>query len=139
MFLITIKNFAIMNVYNLESNVPDASLINYFSETEGIEEISLYSITIQRKAYGQYIIVAQCNVNNARIINGRNVSNETINVRASTTNTQLIDAWNSSIHAWEEGEDGFDTWEEVVDCMLSTLNLSSEVIRLMDELDTEEE
>lgn len=78
--------------------------------TWNAESFTLESIQLRPSGHGHYDLVATMTVNGKSHIH-----------TSSTTNMQLVDAWKSGMQdIYEDGEDGFDDWDEVIETMLSS-------------------
>lgn len=79
-----------------------------------ISNFSLWDISVAPAGHGHYTIVSKFNVDEIEF-----------EMKAKTSNMQLIDAWKSGMNDnYETGEDGFDNWDEVVKTMLNTSHIT---------------
>lgn len=99
-------------------NVTEEHLIAAFGNTiEGVSTFNCYDISIFPKGHGHYKIKATFHINNEKLL-----------VTVTTSNMPLIDAWKSGINGlYEEGEDGFDNWEEVVKQMFFVIDSKNQI------------
>lgn len=103
-------------------NVSEENLSNYFDgELEDVKELNLWNVNILPSGHGHYSIEATFNVNGDELI-----------VKTKTSNMSLIDAWKSGMaDLYEDGEDGFDNWDEVVESMLYAIDAEDEIIEFI--------
>ena len=99
-------------------NVAQDQLSEYFSNSvDDIKELNLSDVSILPSGHGHYSIKAKFEVD----------GNE-LEVKTKTSNMQLIDAWKSGMNDnYEDGEDGFDNWDEVVESMLIVIDVENSI------------
>ncbi len=86
-----------------------------------VENLNLWYISIFPSGHGHYSIEAAFNVNDKELI-----------IKTTTSNMQLVDAWKSGMNDnYEDGEDGFDNWNEVVETMMSVVDAENEINELI--------
>jgi len=84
----------------------------------GVSVLSLWNISVVPSGHGHYDIFAEFKT-----------EEKVFKLKTTTSNMQLIDAWKSGMNdLYENGEDGFDDWDEVVESMLSTINAQDQII-----------
>ena len=100
----------ISNQYNISSEF----LTLYFDNIiTGVNDFELWSISVSPAGHGHYSIACEF------ILDGL-----TKIINTKTSNMHLIDAWKSGMSdMYEDGDDGFDNWDEVTETMLNTIDI----------------
>ena len=111
---------------NLTSNqigINTDQLTTFFGEMENVNELDLWNISLIVSGYGHYKIASTWNVNGKKI-----------ELNRTTNNMRLIDAWKSRMQdLYEDGEDGYDNWDEVVESMLNTIDAEDSICESIQE------
>lgn len=82
-----------------------------------VKNLKLWNISILPSGHGHYSIETLFIVNDKEKI-----------IKTKTNNMQLIDAWKSGMNdLYDDGEDGFDNWNEVVESMLFAINAEDQI------------
>ena len=102
-----------------QHKITPVQISSYFEGfVQGVEELDLYNIQLLPAGHGHYSIEATFIADGEEIV-----------IEKTTNNMQLVDAWKSGMQdMYENGEDGFDDWDDVVDTMLSTINAEDDII-----------
>lgn len=105
-------------VFRSEQNgITEENLLKYFTYIDYAASVNLYDINLSPSGHGHYSITAIFEVTDI------DNNSHTVKVNRKTNNMQLIDAWKSNTNGlYENGDDGFDNWNEVVESMLFTIN-----------------
>ena len=111
------KTQIISNQYNMTSEF----LAQYFDNIiTGVNDFELWSISVSPSGHGHYSITCEFIVDGLTKI-----------VKTKTSNMHLIDAWKSGIQdMYEDGEDGYDNWDEVIETMLNTIDIEGAIEHL---------
>lgn len=96
------------NQYQITDNQIEA----FFGAIQGVHDLNLWNISLSPSGHGHYSITSTWNVNGSEI-----------EIKTTTNNMQLVDAWKSGMQdLFEEGDDGYDNWNEVVESMLNAID-----------------
>lgn len=88
---------------------------NFNGDIENVETLNLWSISLAPSGRGHYKLTIELNINGEELI-----------IKTSTSNMNLIDAWTSGDN-YEDGEDMFENWNEVVDSMLNVIDIEEQI------------
>lgn len=106
-----------------QTNVTEENLNNNFNGyIKNVDTLTLWDLSVSLSGHGHY------SIEGTFIVDGKDLT-----IKNTTSNMQLIDAWKSGMNdMYEDGEDGFDNWDEVVECMLSVIDAEDDIIELLE-------
>lgn len=93
-----------------ERNITNEQLEKSIKGYIDADSLELYSIATNFSGHGHYEIEAEY------LIDGKSLI-----IKSTTDNMNLIDAWKSGDN-YEDGEDNFESWDDVADTMLRLVN-----------------
>lgn len=100
-----------------EYGINEEQLAQSLESLDNVGEVILWDINLLPSGHGHYAITAKYEVDGQEIL-----------VKTKTSNMELVDAWKSGMKdLYEDGEDGFDNWDEVAECMLGAINAMHEI------------
>ena len=103
--------------------VTEDNLFHFFTYIDYCASLELYDIQINPSGFGHYSIKVIFDCKDFENNNHR------IEVKTKTNNMQLVDAWKSGMNGmYEDGEDGFENWNDVVESMLCAIDAENEII-----------
>ena len=101
---------------NFESNqygIEKRHLSEYFNKLDSVDSLRLHGVYLRFSGHGHYKIKSKWYVNDE----------EEFEFNVVTTNTNLTDAWKSGMQdLYEDGDDGFENWDDVVNSMLRVID-----------------
>jgi len=119
-----IKKYAATNYDSRAHKITGQHLSQYFDgELSNVLDLEIYHIEVRFSGHGHYTIIAEFIVND-----------EKLKIKTTTNNMPLIDAWKSLMSDnYEEGEDGYDNEDEIIESMLSAINPEDRINNLAKE------
>jgi len=108
------------NFTSYQTGITKEHLKSHFKGVD-VEEFTLWDVSVSPSGHGHYSASVQLEVDNMM---------HTIHLLID--DMQLIDAWKSGMrNLYEDGEDGFDNWDEAVYSLLSKTEIDNEIIETL--------
>ena len=111
-----------------QKNVSQDSLLNYFEDKiENVKSLELYDLSLFPAGHGYYYIQAVFKIDRKEFTS--------LTIKTKTNNVLLIDAWKSGMNEdFDNGDDGFKSWEDVCKAMLSAISPEDEIMEIVNDL-----
>ncbi len=108
------------NEYNVTEDQLSTSFDGFI---ENVDYLNLWNIQLSPSGHGHYAIEATFNVNEKELV-----------IKTKTNDMQLVDAWKTGVYDFDQREDAyFDTWDEVVASMLSTIDAEENIVEFIED------